>query len=262
MRVLCIGDIFGRPGRNAVKKILPKLKLERKIDFVIANGENLASGLGMTYDTYSEMIDSGVDYFTSGNHIWKKKDFIPLLDQKEIRVLRPLNYPKESPGRGIITINLGKNKITIINLMGKVFMSDLVDYADNPFLVIDETLKKIKSNIIIVDFHAEATSEKKSMGYHLDGRVSCVYGTHTHVATADKQITKKGTAYITDVGMVGPYYSSIGLDFKQTIERFKTAIPIRADVAKEKCIFNALVLEIDELSGKAKKVELLNEIVD
>lgn len=262
MKILCIGDIVGRPGRATIKKILPKLKLERKIDFVIANGENLAGYLGMTYDTYKEMIDTGIDYFTSGNHIWKKKDFIPFLDKKEIRVLRPANYPEGAAGQGYVTLNLKKKKIAIINLIGKAFMSYCVDYTQNPFLEVNKILAKNKAKITIVDFHGEATSEKKNIGYYLDGRVSCVFGTHTHVATADCQILPKGTAYITDVGMTGSYFSSIGLDFSETINRFTTGIPTKADVAKGKCIFNALLVDIDELSGKTNNVSLINEIID
>lgn len=262
MKILCIGDIVGRPGRNAIKKTLPKFRQNREVDFVIANGENLAGYLGMTYDTYQEMIDAGVDYFTSGNHIWEKRDFVPLLDKQEIRVLRPANYPDGVIGKGFVTLNLKKNKITIINLLGKAFMTYCVDYAQNPFLCVDEVLAKNKSKIVIVDFHGEATSEKKNMGYYLDGRVSCVFGTHTHVATADCQILPKGTAYITDVGMTGTYFSSIGLDFSQTIKRFTTAIPAKAEVAKGKCIFNAFLVDIDEQTGKTKKVELVNEIIE
>lgn len=263
MNILFIADIVGRPGRQAIKKILPDLKAQHQLDLVIANGENLAGGLGMTYETYREMIEAGIDYFTSGNHIWEKKDFVPYLDNQDIKVLRPANYPPEGvPGRGYVQIKVKGRKIIIINLLGLVFMKE---YLCNPFLEIDKILTNYKlqaNSCIIVDFHAEATSEKNCFGYYLDGRVSAVLGSHTHVATADARILPQGTAYITDAGMVGVLHSSIGDDFGPVINHFKTALPYKLAVASGPVIFNAVLLDIEEKSGRARKIELLQEIVE
>ena len=255
MNILFIGDIIGRPGRSVVKEILPNLKKELELDFVIANGENLAAGIGMTEETYEEMRKSGIDYFTSGNHIWNKKDFIPFLDDKKTRVLRPANYPLEAPGKGYDDIVIGGKKIRIINLQGRVFMRDLTDC---PFRKAEEILSKYpKPDVSIIDFHAEATSEKNSLAYFLDGKATVVIGTHTHVQTNDTRILPKGTAYVTDAGMVGPIDSSIGDDLKHSIHSFLTGLPFTIEPASGRKIFNSVFIKIDS-KNKVRNVELLN----
>lgn len=260
MNILFIGDIIGRPGRKAVKKIIPDLKKEFNLDLVIANGENLASGLGMTYETYREMIHSGIDYFTSGNDIWCKREFMPYLDEQKIKVLRPANYPPETPGRGQAFIKINHQKISLINLMGRVFINEQLE---NPFLALDQILeqnKKNKSQIIMVDFHAEATSEKNAFGYYADGRVSAVLGTHTHVPTADCRILPKGTAYITDIGMTGGLNSCIGADLKLVTKSFLTGLPLKIEPAKGMVTFNAVLLKINDQTAKVEDMQLINKI--
>jgi hypothetical protein len=261
MNILFIGDIVGRTGRNAVKCVLPELKKQKKIDFVIANGENLAGGFGMTIDSYNEMIDAGIDYFTSGNHIWNKKDFLPYLDDENIKVIRPANYTSDTPGRGFVELSVNNKKIVLINLLGVAFMTE---YIANPFLEIDDILSKIKdkeSKIIIVDFHAEATSEKVCFGQYLDGVVSAVIGTHTHIATADARVLPLGTAYITDAGMVGALNSSLGDVVAPIINHYKTGLPFKLEVAEGEAIFNAVLIEIDEKTGLSKNIELIQKNV-
>ena len=256
MKVLMIGDIYGRPGRNVTKKILPKLKEKEKIDLAIANGENLAGGVGMTLDTYQEMIDAGIDLFTSGNHIFDKKDFIPCLDDKKIRVIRPINYPENVPGRGVEVIKTAEGDVAVVNLMGTVFMR--LESIFPPFPLIEKILDEIKQKIILIDFHAEATAEKKAMGIFLDGKISALIGTHTHIATADAMILPKGTAYITDVGMVGTINSVIGTDSQIIIERFKSGLPLAIEVARGDCVFEAVIIDVDK-DGKAKDIKLIRE---
>lgn len=266
MNILFIGDIVGRTGREAVKKILPDLKEKYQLDFVIANGENLAGGIGMTFETYREMNEAGIDYFTSGNHIWKKADFIPNLDQNDFKVIRPANYPECVPGKGFVEVTVKGKKLLIINLIGLVFMDE---YLDNPFLKVDEILKSYPSTAlgagnlsIIVDFHAEATSEKVCLGHYLDGRVNAVVGTHTHIPTADSRVLPKGTAYITDIGMVGSLDSAIGDKLEPVINHFKTGLPFRLEVAPAPAIFNAVVIKIDDKNNSVKNIELIQEIVE
>ncbi|MFC1598548.1 YmdB family metallophosphoesterase [Patescibacteria group bacterium] len=214
IKILFLADIFGQLGRQGVIKILPELKKQYQPALTIANVENLAHGRGVTKTTISEMQEAGIDFFTSGNHIWDKKDGITILEQKDSPLIRPANYIEGTAGQGEKVLNIGENLILVINLIGKVFISD--DY-NCPFKQADKILKKYaKENLagIIIDFHAEATSEKVALGHHLDGRVSAVLGTHTHIQTADDQILEKGTAYITDSGMIGPQDSVIGLDKK------------------------------------------------
>lgn len=258
MNILFIGDIIGRPGRSAVKEILPDLKKKLKIDFVIANGENLAAGIGMTLETYEEMKKAGIDYFTSGNHIWNKKDFIPFLDDKKIKVLRPANYPKGVQGRGWEDIEVLGKKIRLINLQGRVFMRDLIDC---PFRTVEAIIQlKPKPDIIIIDFHAEATSEKNSLAYYLDGKVTALIGTHTHVQTSDDRILPKGTAYITDAGMVGPINSSIGDDLKHSIHSMLTGMPFVIEPARGEKIFNSVIIKIDS-RNKVKLIEPINKVL-
>jgi metallophosphoesterase (TIGR00282 family) len=255
LRILVIGDIIGKPGRKAVKEILPGLCDEHNIDLVVGNGENAAGGLGLTPSTAEELFDSGIDVITTGNHIWAYKEIIPYLDS-ELALLRPLNYPPMNPGRGYLL----KNNVLIINLVGRVFMG----HVDCPFRAMDQLLAEFehKSIPIIVDFHAEATSEKVAMGRYLDGRVSAVLGTHTHVGTADAHILAGGTAYVTDIGMVGPIDSVIGDDPDSVINRFLTQIPSRLSVGKGKVSFDAILVEVDEKTGKAVDIKRIQKVVD
>lgn len=258
MNILFIGDIIGRPGRSAIKEILPDLKKELEIDLVIANGENLAAGIGMTLDTYEEMKDAGINYFTSGNHIWNKRDFTPFLDDKKIKVLRPANYPEGAQGRGWSDIETAGKKVRLINLQGRVFMRDLIDC---PFRTADN-LSAIghKPDIVIIDFHAEATSEKNSLAYYLDGKATAVIGTHTHVQTSDARILPKGTAYITDAGMVGPINSSIGDDLKHSIHSMLTGMPFVIEPATGPKIFNSVLIEINS-KNKVESIETVNRFI-
>jgi len=255
LRILAIGDIIGKPGRKAVKEILPGLYSEYNIDLVVGNGENAAGGLGLTPSTAEELFDSGIDVITTGNHIWAYKEIIPYLDN-EPALLRPLNYPPTNPGRGYLL----KNNVLIVNLVGRVFIGNF----DCPFRAMDQLLAefKHKSIPIIVDFHAEATSEKVAMGKYLDGRVSAVLGTHTHVGTIDAHILPGGTAYVTDIGMVGPIDSVIGDDPNSVIERFLTQMPSRLSVGKGKVSFDAILVEVDENTGKAVDIKRIQKIAD
>jgi hypothetical protein len=249
-----IGDIVGRPGRQAVWSLLPGLHSELGLDMVIANGENAAGGKGLTPQTAEELLDSGIEVVTSGNHIWARKEIIPYLDS-ELPILRPLNYSPYAPGRGYVI----KNGILILNLVGRTFMG----HADCPFRTIDRLLEEIenKPSIIIVDFHAEATSEKNAMGCYLDGRVSALVGTHTHVGTADARILPRGTAFITDIGMVGPINSVIGDDSEAVVQSFLTQMPHRLTVAKGRTLFNSVLIEITP-SGKAISISRIDREVD
>jgi len=255
LKILAIGDIIGKPGRNAVKKILPGLRSEYNIALVIGNGENAAGGLGLTPSTAQELFDSGIDVITTGNHIWAYKEIIPYMEN-EPALLRPLNYPPTNPGRGYVL----KKKVLIINLMGRVFMG----HVDCPFRAMDQLLAEFEheSIPIIVDFHAEATSEKVAMGKYLDGRVSAVLGTHTHVGTIDAQILPKGTAYVTDIGMVGPIDSVIGDDPDSVITRFLTQMTSRLSVGKGKVSFDAILVEVDKKTGKAVDIKRIQKLVD
>jgi metallophosphoesterase (TIGR00282 family) len=253
LKILAIGDIIGKPGRNAVKEILPGLVDELSIDLVVGNGENAAGGLGLTPSTAEDLFDSGIDVITTGNHVWAHNDIIPYLDS-ELAILRPLNYPPMNPGRGYLM----KNNILIVNLVGRVFMG----HVDCPFRAMDQLLAESghKSIPIIVDFHAEATSEKVAMGRYLDGRVSAVVGTHTHVGTADARILPGGTAYVTDIGMVGPTESVIGDDSDAVIKRFLTQIPSRLSVGKGEVSFDAILVEVDEKTGKALDIRRIQRL--
>jgi hypothetical protein len=243
-----VGDIIGKPGRRAVQQLLPGLRHEYGLELVIANGENAAGGLGITLDTAQELFDSGVDIITTGNHVWAQKEIIPYLES-DLSILRPLNFPPGAPGRGCLLTA----RALVVNLMGRVFMDEL----DCPFRAMDRLLSEMTTatKVIIVDFHAEATSEKMAMGRYLDGRVSAVLGTHTHVGTIDACILPEGTAYVTDVGMVGPMDSVIGDDAESVIHRFLSGMPHRISVGKGKAILNAVLVEVDETSGKATNIE-------
>ena len=249
MRVLMVGDIVGRPGREAVGAVLPELRNTLRIDHVVANGENAARGRGLTERTANELFESGVDVITSGNHIFDVREFVPLLD-RDWPVLRPANYPPQAPGRGVYQ----HPGLTVISLMGRVFMPATVD---DPFRVIDELLEDIPpGSCIVVDFHAEASSEKQALSWYLDGRVSAIVGTHTHVPTADARLLPGGTASVGDLGMVGVHDSVIGDDVRSVIRRFVTGMPTRLPVAEgETGVFNSVLIEIDAENGLATGVE-------
>jgi len=251
MLILAIGDIVGKPGRQALNEILPDLRQEYGLDLVIANAENTAGGLGVTQATASELLDAGADVLTSGNHIWAQKEIIPYLDS-EMPILRPLNYPPGVPGRGYIITR----QAMVVNLIGRTFMSNF----DCPFRAMDQLLGELKDRppVIIVDFHAEATSEKVAMGRYLDGRVSAVLGTHTHVGTIDTRVLPQGTAYVTDIGMTGPVDSIIGDDADTVLQRFLTMIPYRITVGKGKTTFNAVLVRVDDNSGRAISIERIS----
>ena len=252
MRILLIGDIIGITGVKKVKEILPEFKEKENIDFVIANGENSADGMGITLKIFEDLKKVGVDVITMGNHTWGKKEIFNFIEANEI--IRPANYPKEVPGKGYTIKNVNGKKVAVVNLIGRV---DIAVLSENPFLIMDDILKELKgkANIIIVDFHAEATAEKIAMAYYLDGRVSCVFGTHTHVQTADETILEKGTAYITDIGMTGPKKSVIGMDVPASIKRFVTTLPERYKVSQDKeVILTGAILEIDDETCRIKKI--------
>jgi hypothetical protein len=253
MRILFIGDIVGKPGRKAISGLLKKVVSDHGIDFTIANGENAAGGMGITPAIAIEMMDQGVDILTSGNHIWAKKEILPFLDE-ERRILRPANYPPHVPGRGsgVFQAKHGE-KIGVVNLEGRVFMKHL----DCPFRIGEVEIEALRKEtpIILVDFHAEATSEKVAMGWFLDGKVSAVLGTHTHVQTSDEKILGEGTAYITDVGMTGPLDSVIGIQKQVAVNRLLTQIPWKFDVATEDIELQGVVIEVDSLTGRSGKIE-------
>ena len=251
MKILFIGDILGQPGRRIVKELLPLLREELKPDLVLANGENAAAGFGITPSLVEELLDLDIAVLTSGNHIWDKKEIYPYFrDQVNGRLLRPANYPGDSPGRGLY---VGKTPTgigyAVMNLQGRIFMPPL----DCPFRKADELLGSLPDDvkIRIVDFHAEATSEKQAMGWYLDGRVTAVVGTHTHVPTADENILPQGTAYQTDLGMTGPYESIIGMDREAIIQKFLDQLPARFEVAKGDVRLSGVLLEADPATGKA-----------
>ncbi len=257
MKILFIGDIVGKPGREAIRILLPKLVKRHKIDLSIANGENAAGGSGLTPKLVEELFSFGLDMLTSGDHIWKRKEILEVIDS-ELRVLRPENYPKGAPGRGYGLIRTKKGKsVGVINLEGRVFMSTI----DCPFKCAKSAVEELKekTRIILVDMHAEATSEKIALGWFLDGLVSAVLGTHTHVQTADERILPRGTAYITDLGMTGPYDSVIGRRPEQILARFLTQMPVRFEMASENVQLHGVVLDIDEESGKARSIERIQE---
>jgi 2',3'-cyclic-nucleotide 2'-phosphodiesterase len=247
LQVLIIGDVVGKPGRKAIVQLVEPLRSEYKVDMIIANGENAAGGRGMTPDTAQELLDAGVDVLTSGNHIWAQKDIIPYLDS-QMPILRPLNYPATVPGKGYLIYN----GVAVVSLIGRTFMDNFVD---DPFRTMDKLLPELKTPVIIVDFHAEATSEKIALGRYLDGRVSAVLGTHTHVGTIDSVILPKGTAYVTDIGMVGPIESVIGDDIESVLHHFLTSLPHRIEVGKGKTMLNAVLVTINENNGRATSIE-------
>jgi metallophosphoesterase (TIGR00282 family) len=261
-RVLMIGDVIGKPGRQAVEQLLPGLRDERGIDFVTANGENLAGGMGLTQATAEMLYAAGVDVVTSGNHIWDKREIYPYLDQTD-RVLRPLNYGTHGvPGRGWGTYEaLDGSELAVVNLQGRTYMQPI----ENPFTEADRLLDEASEPlppIRLVDFHCEITSEKNALGLYLDGRVSAVVGTHTHVVTGDERILPKGTAYQSDLGMTGPLWSVIGFDPATVLPRFINALPTRFEVGESPVVFHATQVDIDPATGRAIQVERIQRLVE
>lgn len=256
MRILFIGDIFGRPGRTIVKDRLPELVRDHAIDLVIANGENAAAGFGITPPLAEELFELGIDVITTGNHVWDKREIVDYLQMADgnhsvaHRLLRPANYPSDMPGWGMYQGRKKDVSYAVINLQGRVFMAA----NDDPFRIADQLLKEVKARIVVVDMHAEATSEKMSLGWYLDGRVSAVIGTHTHVPTADERVLPGGTAYITDVGMTGPYESVIGVKKELVVGRFLNNMPVRFEPATGDVRLCAVVLDCDETSGRAREI--------
>jgi metallophosphoesterase (TIGR00282 family) len=261
-RVLMIGDMIGKPGRSAVEGLLPDLRTARGIDFVTANGENVAGGMGLTESTAGSLLAAGVDVITSGNHIWDKREIYPVLDRNE-RILRPLNYGTQGvPGRGWGLFHaLDGSELAVINLQGRTYMQQI----ENPFTDADNLLDEGSEPlppIRLVDFHCELTSEKNALGLHLDGRVSAVVGTHTHVVTGDERILPRGTAYQTDLGMTGPLWSVIGFNPATVLPRFINALPTRFEVGEGAVIFNACQIDIDPATGHALAIERIQQVVE
>lgn len=254
IKVVFIGDIVGSAGRKAVKEVLSYVKNRYQPHILIANGENTAGGKGITSAIANELFDWGIHGITSGNHIWDNKDVFQFIDD-ELRMVRPANFPEGTPGRGITTIRANNKELVILNLQGRALMAPL----DCPFRKADELLqlKVAKNKPVLVDFHAETTSEKIAMGWHLDGRVSCVLGTHTHVQTHDEKLLPGGTAYLTDVGMCGPIDSVLGMEKEAVLRKFMTQLPVRFQAAKGSWMFHAVSIEINEQSNKAEKIELI-----
>ena len=261
LRCLVIGDIIGKPGRLAVVGSLAGMRAELDLDLVIVNGENLAAGAGLTPSLAEELFANGVDVITSGNHIWDKREIYDYLDSGR-PVLRPLNYPDDAPGRGWLLHTLPDgDRVAVVNVMGRVFMNQL----DSPFTAMDSLLDEAAEPLPplrIVDFHCEITSEKNAMGWYLDGRVSAVVGTHTHVPTADARVLPKGTAYISDIGMTGPRDSVIGFSLETVLPRFLTHLPTRFAVADGPVSFNAVLVEAERGSGRATSITQLQRLIE
>jgi len=259
VRLLFLGDVFGKPGREAVKRLVPRLIAGRGIDLVVANAENSASGIGVTPESADELLAAEVDLLTSGNHIWSKREILPYLDRPDSRLLRPANYPRGAPGRGrtILTTPDGR-KLGVVNLEGRVFMKNL----DDPFavgLAEVEALRAEGVRCILVDMHCEATSEKNAMGWYLDGKVSAVLGTHTHIQTADARVLPGGTAFVTDVGMCGPWDSVIGVKKELVLQRFLQQRPVSFEPARRETWLQGAIVEIEDATGRARGIERVQE---
>ena len=253
LKILAVGDIVGENGVKKLKEVLPKIRQEEKIDFCIVNGENSAGGMGITTKNFNELCKLDIDVITMGNHTWGKRDIFSFVNDSKI--IRPANYSKGVPGHGYTIIEKNNKNIAVINMIGR---TDMPILSDNPFTCIDTLLNKIKADVIILDFHAEATAEKIAMGYYLDGRITAMFGTHTHVQTADEQILEKGTGYITDLGMTGPKKSVIGMDVEVSLKRFLTSMPERYKLATGECKLNGAVFEIDDEKCRTKKIYRIN----
>ncbi len=259
MRILFVGDVIGRPGRRAVQNLLPDLIIQREIDLAIVNCENSASGFGVTPEIARDLFDAGADVLTSGNHIWDKKQIVPYIDE-EPRLLRPANYP-DAPGAGLYIGTTAQGaRYAVMNMQGRTYMPAI----HCPFRTADELLDTLSNDIKVrfMDFHAEVTSEKAAFGWYLDGRVSAVIGTHTHVPTADERVLPGGTAYLTDCGMTGPINSVIGMNKEISIQRFLTATPIRFEVAAGTVRLNAVLIDVDDSTGKARSIEPVRALLD
>jgi metallophosphoesterase (TIGR00282 family) len=256
VRVLFVGDVVGKPGRQAVRHLLPALRRRHEVDFAVVNLENAAGGFGFTPEIARELMDAGADCLTSGNHVWKKREAYGYIDS-EPRMLRPANYPDGAPGRGYGLYVVGSEQIAVANLMGRVFMEPLLC----PFRTLDQIWERIKddTSLFIVDFHAETTSEKVAFGRYAAGRASAVIGTHTHVQTADERILPGGTAYLTDVGMAGPVDGVLGVDADCVIEKFLTQMPVKFEVARGPVSLMAALLEFDPRTGRAQRITRLQE---
>ncbi|MBR3255228.1 MAG: TIGR00282 family metallophosphoesterase [Clostridia bacterium] len=252
MKILAIGDLVGNCAIKELKEKLPVIKKQENIDFIIVNGENVAEGMGMTEKNFHDILEQNVNVITMGNHTWGKKDIFKFIDQPQI--IRPANYSKPVPGKGFNIFECKDKKIAVINLIGRVDMNVL---SDNPFLVAKDIVEKIKNvvDIIIVDFHAEATAEKIALSYYLDGKITVIFGTHTHVQTADERISENGTVYITDIGMTGPKNSVIGMNIESSLKRFETTLPEKYKIAEGECMLNGVVFEIDDNTNKAINVK-------
>lgn len=259
MKVLFLGDVFGKPGRQAVQRAVPRLISRLGVDLVVANAENSAGGSGVTPDSADELLACEIDLLTSGNHIWQKREIVAYLERPGSRLLRPANYPAGAPGRGRgVAETPDGRRLGVINLEGRVFMKSL----DDPFQVVEEELAALRKDgctCVLVDMHCEATSEKTAMGWHLDGRVSAVLGTHTHVQTADERILPGGTAFVTDVGMCGPMDSVIGVRKELVLERFLTQRPMAFEPARQDVWVQGAVVEIDDATGKARSIVRVQE---
>ena len=256
MKVLAVGDIVGESGVRKLKELLPNIKKEENIDFVITNGENSAGGMGITEKNLKDILEAGTDVITMGNHTWGKKDIFKFINHPKL--LRPANYPKGIPGKGIGIYETNGKKIAVMNFMGRV---DINILTENPFLLAKEMIEEIKEKVdmIFIDFHAEATAEKIAMARYLDGKITALFGTHTHVQTADEQIFPEGTGYITDLGMTGHKNSVIGMDIQASIKRFETTLPEKYKLAEGNCIFNAVIFEIDDNTNKVKSIKRINK---
>jgi len=244
MNIMMIGDICGQPGRRTAAYFIPILKEQYNLNLVIANGENSAGGVGITANVLKELLEMGIDSITTGNHVWDKKEVFDFIDTEDDYLIRPANYPPGTPGKGYHILTIQNHKVAIVNLLGRVFMPPI----DCPFRAADQILSEIKNKceVIIIDFHAEATSEKLALGYYLDGQVTCVAGTHTHIQTADERIFPHGTAYISDIGMVGSWNSILGVDKEPVIKKFLTGLPAKFNVAADtEAIFCAIIIKID-----------------
>lgn len=253
MKILAVGDLVGETGLERLKKDLPKLQEAENIDFTIVNGENVAGGMGMTTKNFHELNKLNIDVITMGNHTWGKKDIFSFIDKPNI--IRPANYSRGVPGHGYTIVEKNNKKIAVINLIGRTDMGIL---SENPFTTLDDILKRIDADIKILDFHAEATAEKIAMGYYVDGRITAMFGTHTHVQTADEKILENGTGYITDIGMTGPRKSVIGMDVDTSLKRFVTSLPERYKLAMGECILNGVIFEIDDENCRTKEIYRIN----
>ena len=253
MKILAIGDLVRENGVEKLKKNLNNLQEAESIDFTIVNAENAAGGMGLTTKIFNELKKLDIDVFTMGNHTWGKKDIFSFINDP--RLIRPANYSKGVPGRGYTIIEKDNKKVAVINLIGR---TDIGVLSENPFTCIDNILSKVDAKIKILDFHAEATAEKIAMGYYVDGRMSAMFGTHTHVQTADEKILTNGTGYITDVGMTGPSNAVIGMDKEVALKRFVTSLPERYKLAEGECMLNGIIFDIDEESGKTKRLYRIN----